>query len=52
VRIRSAEATNLKAVLKRIIRDATSRGSDDDEDQDRAVGQDVSRQAATFEWHC
>lgn len=44
MRIRSAEAANLKTLLKRIIRDATTRGSEDDEDQDLAVGKDVSLQ--------
>lgn len=44
VRIRAAEAPNLKATLKKIIRDATSRVSDgeDAEDAEVSVGQDVS----------
>jgi origin recognition complex subunit 3 len=42
VSLQSAEAPNLKAALKKIIRDATSRASDDDEDVELAIGQDVS----------
>ena len=45
VRIRSAEAVNLKAVLKKIIRAATTRSAGEDEDQELAVGQDVSIRA-------
>jgi origin recognition complex subunit 3 len=43
VRLRSAEAPNLKAALKKIIRDATTRGTgaDDDDEMDMATGQDV-----------
>lgn len=40
VSIRSAEAPNLKATLKKIIRDATSRLSDDEDELDMGVGQD------------
>ncbi|KZL86627.1 origin recognition complex subunit [Colletotrichum incanum] len=40
VRLRSSEATNLKAALKKIIEDATSRGSLDDEDIEVSFGQD------------
>ncbi|WYZ34771.1 hypothetical protein EsH8_I_001047 [Colletotrichum jinshuiense] len=40
VRLKSSEASNLKAALKKIIEDATSRGSLDDEDAEIAFGQD------------
>ncbi|KDN66983.1 putative origin recognition complex subunit [Colletotrichum sublineola] len=40
VRLKSSEATNLKAALKKIIEDATSRGSLDDEDVEISLGQD------------
>ncbi|GKT42167.1 origin recognition complex subunit 3 [Colletotrichum spaethianum] len=40
VRLKSSEATNLKAALKKIIEDATSRGSLDDEDVEVSFGQD------------
>ncbi|OIW35363.1 hypothetical protein CONLIGDRAFT_639649 [Coniochaeta ligniaria NRRL 30616] len=40
VSIRSAEAPNLKATLKKIIRDATSRVSDEDDELDLTSGQD------------
>lgn len=40
--LRSAEAPNLKATLKKIIRDATSRVFDGEEDFEVSVGQDVS----------
>ncbi|KAK1514327.1 origin recognition complex subunit [Colletotrichum costaricense] len=40
VRLKSSEASNLKAALKKIIEDATSRGSLDDDDVEIASGQD------------
>lgn len=43
VRLRSAEAPNLKATLKKIIRDVTSPAATDGEDDvELAVGKDVS----------
>jgi origin recognition complex subunit 3 len=42
VRLRSAEAPNLKVTLKKIIRDVTRQASDDEEDAGLAVGKDVS----------
>jgi origin recognition complex subunit 3 len=42
VRLRASEAPNLKAVLKKIIRDATARGDDGEEDADVEVSQGVS----------
>ncbi|KAJ0330382.1 hypothetical protein COL5a_003445 [Colletotrichum fioriniae] len=42
VRLKSSEASNLKAALKKIIEDATSRGSPDDDDVEIASGQDDS----------
>ena len=44
VRLRSSEATTLKATLKKVIRDVTDRvsaGDDDDDDLQAANGQDV-----------
>jgi origin recognition complex subunit 3 len=41
VRLRSTEAPNLKAALKKIIRDSTSDKSCDDGEADVSVGQDV-----------
>ena len=38
----SAEAPNLKASLKKIIRDVTRRASESEDDVEVAVGQDVS----------
>lgn len=40
VRLRSAEAPNLKVTLKKIIRDVTRQASDDEEDAGLAVGKD------------
>ncbi|KAL2134751.1 hypothetical protein VTI74DRAFT_10907 [Chaetomium olivicolor] len=40
VRLRASEAPNLKAVLKKIIRDATARKSDEDEEVDVEVSHD------------
>lgn len=42
VRLRSAEAPNLKTTLKKIIRDVTRQTSDDDENAELALGSDVS----------
>lgn len=42
VRLRSAEAPNLKATLKKIIRDVTRPNSGDEDDADLALGIDVS----------
>lgn len=42
VRLRSAEAPNLKATLKKIIRDGTRSAADGREDAELAVGKDVS----------
>ena len=42
VRMISAEAPNLKAALKKIIRDVTRRASESEDDVEVAVGQDVS----------
>lgn len=42
VRLRAAEAPNLKATLKKIIRDVTRQVSGDDDDAELAVGKDVS----------
>ncbi len=41
VRIRSAEAPNLKSVLKKIIKDATARTAGDEDDAEVSVGADV-----------
>lgn len=41
VRLRSGDASNLKATLKKIIRDVTARASEDEDDLDVAVGKDV-----------
>lgn len=43
VRLRSAEAPNLKTTLKKIIRDATQRSSEHGDDAELSVGKDVSR---------
>jgi origin recognition complex subunit 3 len=43
VRLRSAEAPNLKATLKKIIRDATQQSFDLEDDAELSVGKDVSR---------
>ncbi|KAF6808081.1 origin recognition complex subunit [Colletotrichum sojae] len=40
VRLKSSEAPNIKAALKKVIEDATSRGSSDDGDVEVALGQD------------
>ncbi|KAI1874512.1 hypothetical protein JX265_004720 [Neoarthrinium moseri] len=40
VRLRSGDASNLKAALKKIIHEATSRSTDDGDDLDIAVGKD------------
>jgi origin recognition complex subunit 3 len=50
VRLRSSEATTLKATLKKVIRDATDRSSGDEDDEDDddlqvSAGQDVSTRA-------
>lgn len=43
VRLRSADAPNLKAVLKRVIQDATSsEGMDDDDNVEVSYGKDVN----------
>lgn len=49
VRLKSSEATNLKAALKKIIEDATSRGSLDDEDAEVAFEQDVRSSVVIIE---
>ena len=41
VRLRASEAPNLKAALKKIIRDATARVAGEDEDEDVEVTQGV-----------
>lgn len=41
VRLRSGDATNLKAVLRKIIHDVTSPAAEEGEDLDLAVGKDV-----------
>ena len=41
VRLRSGDASNLKAALKKIIRGVTARVSEDDDDLEVAVGKDV-----------
>lgn len=43
VRLRASEATNLKAALKKIIRDATVRGAGEEEDEGVEVTQGVCR---------
>ncbi|KAI1105215.1 origin recognition complex subunit 3 N-terminus-domain-containing protein [Jackrogersella minutella] len=40
VRLRSGDASNLKAVLKKIIHDVTARGTDDENDMELATGKD------------
>ncbi|KAI1501765.1 origin recognition complex subunit 3 N-terminus-domain-containing protein [Biscogniauxia marginata] len=40
VRLRSGDASNLKAALKKIIRDAVARGSDDENDLELSVSKD------------
>lgn len=47
VRIRSAEAPNLKSVLKKIIKDATARTTGDEDDAEVSVGADVRLPAFT-----
>lgn len=42
VRLRSGDASNLKAVLKRIIHDVTARETDDENDLELSTGKDVS----------
>jgi origin recognition complex subunit 3 len=42
VRLRSGDASNLKAALKKIIHNVTARDSTDDDDLELAVGKDVS----------
>lgn len=42
VRLRSGDASNLKAALKKIIHDVTARETDDENDQELAMGKDVS----------
>jgi origin recognition complex subunit 3 len=46
VRLRSAEAPNLKASLRKIIRDATQRSSHLGDDAELSVGKDVRRRQA------
>ena len=50
IRLRSTETSTVKAALKKIIRDATSRsgGPDDDEDLQVAAGPDVSSFGSIF----
>jgi origin recognition complex subunit 3 len=43
VRLRSADASNLKASLKKIIHDITARTTEGDDDLEVAVGRDVRR---------
>lgn len=43
VRLRSADASNLKASLKKIIHDVTTRTIEGDDDLEVAVGRDVRR---------
>lgn len=43
VRLRAADAPNLKAALKKIIRDSTVRNADEDEDEGLEVTQGVGR---------
>lgn len=43
VRLRSTDASNLKAALKKIIHTVTARSSEDGDDLEVAVGKDVSR---------
>ncbi len=47
VRLRASEAPNLKAALKKIIRDATARGVGEEEDEDAEVTQGVRLFAST-----
>lgn len=42
VRLRSADAANLKAVLKKVIQDATASGGLDDDDVEVSYGKDAS----------
>lgn len=44
VRLRSADASNLKAALKKIINDVTARAAEGDDDVEIAVGRDVSQE--------
>lgn len=41
VRLRSGDASNLKAVLKKIIHDVTARDTNDEDDLELAAGKDV-----------
>jgi origin recognition complex subunit 3 len=41
VNLRSAEAPTLKTALKKIIKDATARSSNEDDEFEESVGQDV-----------
>lgn len=43
VKLRSGDASNLKAALKKIIHSVTARESDEEGDREVAVGKDVSR---------
>lgn len=48
VRLRSGDASNLKAALKKIIHDVTARETDDENDLELATNNDVSRRAASI----
>ena len=45
IRVRSAEAPNLKSLLRKIIKAGATQAAGDEDDQDSAVGQDVSPEA-------
>jgi origin recognition complex subunit 3 len=49
VRLRSADASNLKATLKKIIHDVTARASVDGDDLEVAVGKDVCIESECME---
>ena len=48
VRLRSGDASNLKAVLKKIIHDVTASTADDEDDLELAVGKDVRPDPPSF----
>lgn len=48
VRLRSADASNLKAALKKIIHDVTARSTENGDDLEVAVGKDVCHETASL----
>lgn len=52
VRLRSGDASNLKATLKKIIHDITARTTDDADDLEVSLGKDVSRRLRLLSYAC